>query len=184
MGEARDSELRKTDIMDCAMKLFAERGFEKTTMADIAEKLNMSVEECCQYFKSKQSLYEETLKAYVDSCSEDIINVFKSNVDIKDCIRILRNSADKIKAKFKYSDFFDKNEKFHEQLEYAMTEKIALYAVEYLKMLKEKGKIHIDDPVLTAKFILRSEMAVFNDEKFAGDIHLAQNKILKKLYSK
>lgn len=184
MREVKDPELRKTEIMDCAMKLFAVKGYENTTMSDIARELNVAVGLCYHYFKSKQCLYNEALKKYVDLCSEDIIKAFNNNLEIKECMESLRNAVGAIKNKSKYKDFFDKNKEFHRQLEYEMAEKIIPHAAEYLRLLKEKGKINIDDPMITARFILHGEMSLFNDndEEISYKVQTIQKMILKLLY--
>lgn len=74
----------KSEIMDYAMKLFAESGYENTTIEHIAEGLDMDVELCYKYFESKQHLYDMVLETYVDICSEDIIKVFDSKPSIDD----------------------------------------------------------------------------------------------------
>ena len=96
----------KSEIMDYAMKLFAESGYENTTIEHIAEGLDMDVELCYKYFESKQHLYDMVLETYVDICSEDIINIFESNPDVEDCIKMLKSTADILKTKSKYSEFF------------------------------------------------------------------------------
>ncbi|MBC2715154.1 MAG: TetR/AcrR family transcriptional regulator [Desulfobacteraceae bacterium] len=50
-----------TEIYDAALKVFAEYGYKKTTLADIAQKLNMTGSNFYRYFKSKQDLYEQTV---------------------------------------------------------------------------------------------------------------------------
>lgn len=182
MREVKDPAERKIEIMDCAMKLFAEKGYENTTMTDIAKELNVAVGLCYHYFKSKQCLYDEALKSYVDICSEDIIEVFDSKPELKDCMQRLRDASEVVQTKYKYKSFFDKNRQFHMMLEYEMAEKIAPHAAEYLKTLKEKGEINIDDPMATAKFILHGEMPLFNyDERLEENIHYVQNMIWKLL---
>lgn len=182
MREVKDPAVRKIEIMDCAMKLFAVKGYENTTMTDIAKELKVAVGLCYHYFKSKQCLYDEALAAYVDLCSEDIIRVFDSKPEIEECMKTLTEVAGIVKAKSKYSDFFDKNKQFHMQLEYEMAEKIAPHLAEYLKTLKEEEQIGIDDPLITAKFILHGEMALYNDdEKIAERLPLIRKMVMKVL---
>ena len=84
MRENKIRNERKSEIMDYAMKLFAESGYENTTIEHIAEGLDMDVELCYKYFESKQHLYDMVLETYVDICSEDIIKVFDSKPSIDD----------------------------------------------------------------------------------------------------
>jgi len=52
--------------MNAALKLFAKNGFYTTTIPDIAKKLNMSVGNIYNYFKSKDILAQEIIK-YISS---------------------------------------------------------------------------------------------------------------------
>ena len=55
-------EQRKEAILVAALDLFVKKGFEKTTIADIAQAVNMSIGLLFHYFESKQVLYEELIK--------------------------------------------------------------------------------------------------------------------------
>lgn len=49
------------EIYDAALSVFADYGFKKATLNDIAEKLNMTGGNFYRYFKSKKDLYEQTV---------------------------------------------------------------------------------------------------------------------------
>ena len=46
MREVKAPEVRKLEIMDYAMQLFAKKGYENTTMNDIAKELHIAVGLC------------------------------------------------------------------------------------------------------------------------------------------
>jgi len=50
-----------TEIYDIALKVFAEYGYKKATLADIARELKMTSSNFYRYFKSKQDLYEQAV---------------------------------------------------------------------------------------------------------------------------
>jgi len=50
-----------TEIYDAALKVFAEYGYKKATLADIARELNMTGSNFYRYFKGKKDLYEQTV---------------------------------------------------------------------------------------------------------------------------
>jgi len=58
--------VKREQIMNAALKLFAKNGFYTTTIPDIAKKLNMSVGNIYNYFKSKDILAQEIIK-YISS---------------------------------------------------------------------------------------------------------------------
>ncbi len=49
------------EIYDAALSVFADYGFKKATLNDIAQKLNMTGGNFYRYFKSKKDLYEQTV---------------------------------------------------------------------------------------------------------------------------
>ncbi len=49
------------EIYDAALSVFADYGFKKATLNDIAQKLNMTSGNFYRYFKSKKDLYEQTV---------------------------------------------------------------------------------------------------------------------------
>lgn len=46
------------------MKVFAEKGYEVTTMKDIAREMNVASGLCYHYFQNKQMLYETAVTQY------------------------------------------------------------------------------------------------------------------------
>ena len=64
---SKPPEERKQEIMDTAMVVFAEKGYEQTTMRDIAEAVGIVPGLCYRYFESKQVLFEAAVRRYV-SC--------------------------------------------------------------------------------------------------------------------
>lgn len=54
---SKDPVERKQEIIETAFSLFSERGYENTTIQNIAEKMNVAQGLCYRYFKSKQELF-------------------------------------------------------------------------------------------------------------------------------
>ena len=53
---AQDPEVRRKEILDAAEALFEEKGFQKTTISDIAKAMNVAQGMLYYYFKSKEEL--------------------------------------------------------------------------------------------------------------------------------
>ena len=56
---------RKTQILEAALKAFAENGYERTSIAIICEKAGIARPTLYQYFKDKRSLFRELLDTYL-----------------------------------------------------------------------------------------------------------------------
>src|SRR5437868_15388611 len=61
----RRSLPRRTQIVDAAMRLFAEKGFNDARMADLAEQLGIAKGSIFQHFHSKDELFFEAYKKAV-----------------------------------------------------------------------------------------------------------------------
>jgi AcrR family transcriptional regulator len=72
--------LKRESIIQVALQLFSLNGFHKTTIPDIAKKLNMSVGNLYNYFASKDILAKEIIK-YTSQTLGDEIQVV-NNLDI------------------------------------------------------------------------------------------------------
>jgi AcrR family transcriptional regulator len=57
----KEKLIRKNDIICAAEKIFIEKGFESTTMDDIAKEAEFTKKTLYSYFKSKEELYYETM---------------------------------------------------------------------------------------------------------------------------
>jgi AcrR family transcriptional regulator len=82
---------KKTYIIDAAVELFAEKGFEGTSIRDIATKANVNVAMINYYFGSKEKLFEcmvEQKAAYTRGVLEEIVTD-KSLSEIEKIDRII-----------------------------------------------------------------------------------------------
>lgn len=61
---ARQADRRRTELLDAALRLFAEQGFHATTIADIAAATGTAHGLVYHYFRSKDELLSEILERY------------------------------------------------------------------------------------------------------------------------
>jgi AcrR family transcriptional regulator len=57
----KEKQIRKNDIINAAEKVFIEKGFENSTMDDIAKEAEFTKKTIYSYFKSKEELYYEIM---------------------------------------------------------------------------------------------------------------------------
>ena len=62
----RERETRRREILDAAIKLFAEKGYEQTTLDEIAQKAEFGKGTIYHYFKNKEELIITYLQEGVD----------------------------------------------------------------------------------------------------------------------
>lgn len=63
---------RRQEIIETALALFSEKGYEDTTIQDIVERMNVSPGLCYRYFKSKTEIFAATSEYYAMQAVEQI----------------------------------------------------------------------------------------------------------------
>ena len=70
---------RKEEILDVATRLFAERGYEGTSMNDVAERVGMRKASLFYHFATKDALYEAVLDRLIASLQVSLDAVYTSS---------------------------------------------------------------------------------------------------------
>jgi AcrR family transcriptional regulator len=83
---AAKKALKRESIIQTALQLFSSNGFHKTTIPDIATKLQMSVGNLYNYFSSKDMLAKEIIKYTSNALGEKIQVVNTSEASAKEKI--------------------------------------------------------------------------------------------------
>ena len=180
MRVSKDPEIRKQEIIDVAMQVFAEKGYETTTMKDIAKAADVVPGLCYHYFKNKHELYETAVTQYAKECSEPfLILLSKIDLSLDEIIKKLKRVMIQGEENYKYKKFFDKtdNEIFHKQLEFYMSKEIERPMKKYIQHKVDKGELQVEDVNLFTKFFIGGQMAVINcnEEEFNDKIEFLSN---------
>lgn len=166
MRISKEPEIRKQEIIDVAMKVFNQKGYEAATMKDIAEAAGVVPGLCYHYFRNKQELYQAAVSQYARECSRSFIGVFsRTDLTLWQCLDLLEEISVKQDREYEYKDFFDKegNELFHKQLELYMSKEIFPYVQKYLDCLAERKEIVCENTYLFARFFWEGQMAVISE---------------------
>lgn len=165
MRVSKDPEIRKQEIIDVAMQVFAEKGYETTTMKDIAKAADVVPGLCYHYFKNKHELYETAAVQYARECSEPFVILFNQmDLSLDEITTKFEEVTRQGEENYKYKKFFDKsgNEIFHKQLEFYMGKEIEKSMRKYIQYRVDKGEFEIDDIDLFIKFFIGGQMAIMN----------------------
>ena len=87
MKIADKKALKRESIIQTALQLFSSNGFHRTTIPDIAKKLEMSVGNLYNYFSSKDILAKEIIKYTSEVLGEEIRQVNMLEVSAQEKIR-------------------------------------------------------------------------------------------------
>ncbi|MBU1659091.1 TetR/AcrR family transcriptional regulator [bacterium] len=80
-------QIKKEQIMQCALELFALKGFYSTTIPDIAASVKMSVGNMYNYFKSKDILAKEIIKYISGYLGKKIREINEQDISTKEKTR-------------------------------------------------------------------------------------------------
>ena len=87
----REKEQRRQNILKAAKRLFIERGFKSVTVANIAEKSELSKGAIYLYFSSKEEIYAQILLTDIEHFHGEISRIFNGG---KSAAGILLDFAD------------------------------------------------------------------------------------------
>lgn len=73
----KEPKERKQEILDTAIALFCEKGYEKTSMADIALKMKVAQGLCYRYFPSKEALVEAAVEQYAERLASQVAKAIR-----------------------------------------------------------------------------------------------------------
>ncbi len=94
---------RIEEIYSSALKVFAEKGFNKATLDEIAEMVDITKPALYFYFKSKDDLFFSLIKSRFLKLNEVLDNVFEQNID---SMQKLKNYIDTFLGFFKTNKNF------------------------------------------------------------------------------
>ena len=68
-----DKEKRKKEIIDATLKLFSQKGYEATSMSQIAELAGIGKGTIYEYFESKEELILNAVKSWVEIMESEVV---------------------------------------------------------------------------------------------------------------
>lgn len=130
--EIKDPSIRKKEILDGAMELFTIKGYEQTSMRDIASYLHISLGLCYRYYDSKQVLFEEAMSQYVIECCSLFLSILHDpNQSFYEKMEQLFQQVHQEDQIARYHDFFHQPQ--HTMLHEQLGIRIAQYLTPYIK---------------------------------------------------
>ncbi|ACI19096.1 TetR/AcrR family transcriptional regulator [Dictyoglomus thermophilum] len=77
MRISKDPEVRRQELVETALKLFLTKGYENTSVRDILREIKGSPGMFYYYFSSKEEIFEEAIKYYVENYIKELSHIFK-----------------------------------------------------------------------------------------------------------
>ena len=174
-----DPEVRRRQILEEAMKLFYEKGYDNTSLDDIAASLDITKGLCYRYFSSKQALLDEVISEYTQECCADFIPILQdTTLSISERLTHILTLLFHPAKNGSHHNFFHKsgNESIHRQLASTMCTYLVPYAVKALKSDRIAGHTVAKDtsPQVTAQFLLYGMFGIWQENRSCTSAMLAQ----------
>lgn len=182
MRTVKQPDVRKQEILDGAIRVFAQKGYDKATIATIAKELNISQGLCYRYFPSKEDIYNAAIEKYADLILDEFLKNRKEGQSLKQRLENIPASIKALTAAETrdsdlYTLFHSQNgERLHSQLLLKVAEKILPYIQQMLADAKNNGEITVADPRATAIVGLYGQLGVFFTSGLAEE---QQNAIIR-----
>ena len=156
MRITKEPEVRKKEIIDVAMALFEENGIMKTSMNDIAKKMDVAKGLLYYYFKSKDELISEVIESFTKELDEQILGI-RDNQDLSFYEKISAIIALFFTAIADHPAMMDVAPGYHGIFDFVKTKLsgIAIYHVEsLLKEGEDNGVIKIRYPEYVLRMLI------------------------------
>lgn len=163
---------RRQEILDTAMKLFYEKGYEKTSITDIAKEMGVAQGLCYRYFSSKELIFDTALDQYAEILVEQMTKgILKHEYDLKQIILKMPTFIDVEKNdSFYYKVCHGKeSKKTHQQLSMKVCEKMTSIVQRMLDKAIKKGEIKQLDTKTVASFCVYGQLGILQDDELKAE---------------
>ncbi len=174
---SKPPEVRRKEILDTAMRLFTEKGYEETSMADIARELGVVQGLCYRYFDSKQRLFGEAMDQYVGECCARMLPVIQNRARtiaqrMEDMARLTLEEGEHSR----WQAFYHRtgNEGLHEELTLRICRSLTPCVAGELEEANARGEIAVEHPGLAASFLLHGEIGLLGEHELPMETRVAE----------
>lgn len=160
MRITKDPEERKQEILDTAMRLFREKGYDKTSISDIAKAIGVAQGLCYRYFPSKEALFDDVIDQYAAVQAQSLLAVAKEGMSLKQILEEMPATVETNDDDYYQLFHGVGNQKFHDQLSLKVCEKLVPIVTKLLQSAKASGEIQIDDVEVAAYFCVYGQLGI------------------------
>ena len=163
-------EMKKTEkknaLFQNAFELFTDKGFAKTTIADIAREMHVAQGLCYRYFSSKEELFDTALDQYAQRQVDRLLAATNLNLPLAQLIESMP-SFPEVELDDSYAQKLchqEGNAKFHNQLALKICAKLQPVVARLLARAGEGGELQIKDPDTAASFCVYGQLGILLDQ--------------------
>lgn len=156
-------EERKQEITEAALKLFSEKGYENTTIQNIADYLNIATGLCYRYFKSKQEIFLAASELYASKAINNLEQIPSRTSDTLEELYFVINTL--IEYSIKHNEF-ECSYKNEPQISISrlneITKQIIYKIIPIIERGKKEGIFSCDNIYNTVTFLISGIMAMIH----------------------
>lgn len=166
-------EERKQEFVDTAERLFLEKGYEQTTVADIVREIEVAQGTFYYYFSSKEEILEAIIEKDITALEENVRQIMSredANAAIK--LNAIVNSIIGISASRKeIMDYLheESNAVMHEKMERHTIERLVPLMARVVAQGTESGIFDVQYPTESVEFLLASLVYFFHHPEIFAD---------------
>lgn len=164
----KDPETRRQEILEAAMSVFAEKGYDKTKMSDIAVRAGVAQGLCYRYFPSKEVLLDRAVEQYAQLQTEGMRRIIMDPaLTLVQKIQKFPSFMEAEKGNGVYDLAFHTadSKTIHNQLTLEVCEIMKGCVEEVLRTAADKGEITVKDPETLASFAVYGQIGILLDDK-------------------
>lgn len=160
----KDPDERKRELLDTAMRLFAERGYEAVSMRDISRAAGVTPGLSYHYFDSKRKLFAAALEAYAEECSRDYLHILDdASIPLAEKIDALFVAVSDEES-LRYHEFFhaEGNREFHRQLAFELCDRLRPHLVAAVKADARRRGVTVKAPEVLIDFVTHGQLNILS----------------------
>lgn len=162
---------RRQEILDTAMKLFYEKGYEKTSITDIAKSMGVAQGLCYRYFASKEEIFDTAIDEYAEILSDKMKQSVNLDMKLEEIIcNMMTFKEVETDDNFYYKVCHgEEKKKIHYQLSMKICEKMMPCVEEITTRAIERKEIAEINAKALSSFIVYGQMGILFDDTLTAD---------------
>lgn len=162
---SKEPEERRQEIIETALELFSEKGYENTTIQDISDRMNVSPGLCYRYFKSKTEIFAATSEYYAMKAVEQLKVPISKNTSALEKLSLFIQQIFEYVMRHKEfeANYHEETEIRASRLDHVANEMTAIM-IPIIEQGITENVFHCEDVKRTTKFLVFGLMHTFHDE--------------------
>ncbi len=168
MRISKEPAERKQEIIDTAMRLFYEKGYEKTSISDIAKEMNVAQGLFYRYFPSKEILFDTAVDQYAQIQADQMKEILKKpGLTLLETVEQMPTflEAEQDNGYMKKVFHGPGSREIHMKLSMSICEKMQPVVQKLLEEANGRGETHIRDTRAAASFCVYGQLGILLDQE-------------------